>query len=216
MNNCKIYVISVKENIERRQHVDNLTIKLNNLGFIVEIIDAIYWKTTNVMQLLQQLNINVTNLAQSQIACFLSHRLVWQKIETNTKTNDINIILEDDMDLTNIELFNNIKNNLVNISYDGVIMWKHPDKLPTKFSPYNKYLVNYYSQWGLCAYTVNSNLCNKMLEINNINMPIDDYLYNYIFPNYKVYLTHIDPFTNLGFLGGTHTEGHQFKSLIYG
>ena len=54
------------------------------------------------------------------------------------------------------------------------------------------------------------------MAIKSIDMPIDDYLYNNIFPYYKVFTTTVDPFQNLGFLGGYKTREYIFKSLIYG
>lgn len=206
----KFIIISVKEDLNRRTHVNNVKIKLESYGFIVEIIDAIFWKTNNVIELLENLQITVSNLSKSQIACFLSHRLAWSKI-----TNDKCIILEDDMDLTDIELFKLIENDLLNCNHDGVIMWKHPDKIPNKFNHITNNLVEFYFQWGLCAYNIHSELAEKMLNIKNINLPIDDYLYNNIFPLYKVYLTANDPFENLGFLGGYKPRNFTYKSLIY-
>ncbi len=107
----KIYIISIKEDIDRRSHVENLSIKAKSHGFEVEIIDGIYWKTQNIFDKLNEHNITFVNnggLFQSQLACFLSHRLAWMKIlddfnscsscETKIESK-YNIILEDDSDL---------------------------------------------------------------------------------------------------------------------
>jgi GR25 family glycosyltransferase involved in LPS biosynthesis len=71
----KFIIISVKEDVDRRTHVTTLKEKLESYGYETEIMDGIYWKTQNVLEILDTLNITVTNLSQSQIACFLSHRL---------------------------------------------------------------------------------------------------------------------------------------------
>lgn len=61
----KVYILSIK-NSDRREHVENLSIKLLNLGFeSVEIIDAIYWKEVDVISILNDLNIELTNYGVS-------------------------------------------------------------------------------------------------------------------------------------------------------
>jgi GR25 family glycosyltransferase involved in LPS biosynthesis len=207
-----VYIISVKEDQARRAHVITLVNKLTTLGFNVEVIDAIYWKTTNVMILLQELNISACNVSQSQVACFLSHRLVWQKI-TQTIT-DYNIILEDDMDLLDIDVLNKVLTDMTTINYDGVIMWKHPD-FNNITSHVTSTLRESYPQWGLCAYSLKKDLCTDMLNINCLSTPIDNYLYDVLWKQYKMYITVNDPFNNLGFLGGNSLNPYTFKSLIY-
>jgi GR25 family glycosyltransferase involved in LPS biosynthesis len=224
--NWKIYIISVKENLERRTHVENLLQKLQKLGFTVEIIDAYYWKNINVLEKLNELHISFAydgTLSQSQIACFLSHRLVWEKVQKSYENglNEIPIILEDDMDLHDFELFSEMEKEMQKIDYkllyDGIIMWKHPDKIPSddKIQHISSNIINFYSQWGLCAYSIQPNLCTKMLSINYITNPIDDYLYDEIFPKYNMIMTSKDPFINHGFLGGYQFREHKFSSLIW-
>lgn len=139
-----------------------------------------------------------------------------EKINENNAIEEFSIVLEDDMDISDYELFCKVTKDILALNYDGIVMWKHPDKIPNTFDYVTENIIKYYFQWGLCAYTVNKNLCQRMLEINNISMPIDDYLYNYIFPNYNVFFTKENLFNNLGFLGGSQHYPYQFKSLIYG
>lgn len=223
----KIYIISVKECQERRNYVEKLVERLNNFGLNTEIIDAYYWKSINVVDQLNKLQIAFQSdgtLSQSQLACFLSHMLVWEKIqkEYENGNDEIPIILEDDMDLHDFELFLNIEKDLYEIDYvnkyDGLILWKHPDKITNDTIQISNNLINCYQQWGTCAYSINKNLCNKMMQINNINMPLDNYLYGNIYNNYNLLMTINDPFINLGFIAGygnTNT-GYKFNSLIYG
>jgi hypothetical protein len=204
-----IYIISVKEDQARRAHVFSLMEKLTTLGFKVEIVDAIYWKTTNVMTILDNLNMSACNVSQSQVACFLSHRMVWQKI-----TDNYNIILEDDMELANIDILNKVLDDMIKVNYDGVIMWKHPD-FNNMTEHVTTTLRELYPQWGLCAYSLKKNLCLDMLNIKNLSIPIDNYLYDVFWKQYKMYVTTIDPFNNLGFLGGKSLNPYTFNSLIY-
>jgi GR25 family glycosyltransferase involved in LPS biosynthesis len=226
LHNWKIYILSVKENIERRHHVNTFAEKAKTFGFDVEIIDGYYWKTINVIDKLNTLNISFdvnSSLSQSQLACFLSHRLAWVKIFESYKNNSKtpSIILEDDMDLHDFELFLNTEKELINEKYfnyyDGLIMWKHPDKIPTpdKIKHINNNLIRCYPQWGLCAYSIQPQLCEKMLAINRIDRPIDDYLYQIIFPKYNIMMTLNDPFENLGFLGWEKNREYKFTSLIW-
>jgi GR25 family glycosyltransferase involved in LPS biosynthesis len=208
LHNWKIYIISVKELTERRNHVERFVKKAKILGFEVEIINAYYWKTIYVINKLKDLHISfdLNSVTQSQLACFLSHRLAWLKIYESYQNNNTTtpIILEDDMDLHDFELFLDTEQQLINEKYfnyyDGVIMWKHPDKIPTsdKIHHINNNLIKCYPQSGLCAYSIQPYLCKKMLTINHIDIPIDEYLYQFIFPKYNILMTLRDPFTNLG------------------
>ena len=220
LNKWKIYILSVKEDDDRRKHVEEVALKTKKLGFNVEIIDAIYWKTKNVMEKMNKLNIGFTydgSVTQSQLGCFLSHRLAWERINENNDPTELNIIIEDDVDLLDFNLFLELEKQINSLeSYDAIIMWKHPDKIPDNFEYIRENLVGFYFQWGLCAYSINRSLCDKMLSINYIDQPIDNYLYTKIFHHYKVYLTLKDPFVNHGFLAGNSVHQHRFKSIIYG
>jgi len=205
----KIYIISVKESLERRTNAESFKEKVEKLGIKVEIIDAIFWKTSNVMDKMNELGISFSNVCQSQIACFLSHRLAWEKAMV---CNEKSIIIEDDMVSLNFDLLSAIENE-INPEIDGIIMWKHPNRI-CDFEYVSTNLIKFYKQWGLCAYFVRQHLCEKMLYIKYIDRPIDDYLYENIFPDYKMLMTAKDLFTNIGFLGFNDTN-YKFKSLIW-
>jgi len=216
----KIYIVSIKEDIDRRSHVENVTIKAKSRGFDVEIIDAIYWKTQNVFDKLNEHDITFIHngwLSQSQLACFLSHRLAWLKMleVLNSSSETKCIVLEDDVGLLEFETFLSMETDICKIEpYDGIIMWKHPEKIPNKLDFICDNFVSYYFQWGLVAYHISSKqLCEEMINIKCIDQPIDDLLYSKIFPKYNVVFTANDPFL-MGYLEGNQVK--HFKSNITG
>lgn len=213
----KIYIISVKECGERRQFVENQKRKLESYGFSVEIIDAIYWQSIDVVQKIYDLGIDIAHhLSQTQIACFLSHRIVWQKIVDHKE--EYTIVLEDDIDLTHFDHFLQIEKELSTLnSYDGVIFWKHPEKVRIDTEKITENIIKAYEQWGTCAYHLSPTICEELLRISNLTKPIDNYLYNDIFPKYNnIFMTEPDPFKNIGFIENHEIYGYTFKSLIMG
>jgi GR25 family glycosyltransferase involved in LPS biosynthesis len=213
----KIYIVSVKECGERRRFVEHQKQKLESYGFQVEIIDAIYWKTTNVMDRMNQLGIDfLYHLSQTQIACFLSHRMVWQKIVDCQEK--YTIVLEDDIDLADFDLFLQSEKEVSTLdSFHGLIFWKHPEKVRLDTEKISKNLIKAYEQWGTCAYHLSPKICAELLEISQLTKPIDNYLYNDIFPAYNnIFMTERDPFINIGLIENREVYGYTFKSLIMG
>jgi len=213
----KIYIISVKECEERRTFVNIQKEKLENYGFSVEIVDAIYWQTIHVVEKMYELGIQFSyNLSQTQIACFLSHRMIWQKIVDSNE--EFAIVMEDDMDLADFDLFLQVEKELTELeSYDGLILWKHPEKIRSTIEKISKNLLKAYEQWGTCAYHLSSKICWELLSISNLTKPIDNYFYNDIFPNYNnIFMTERDPFINIGFIENRDIYGYSFRSLIMG
>ncbi len=103
--------------------------------------------------------------------------------------------------------------------YDGIIMCKHPDNIPQNKIDYCicETFIPFYFQWGLYAYNISSKkMCEEMINIKCIDMPIDNFLYHNIFSKYNVVFTTNDPFINLGYLAGNKVREYKFKSLIYG
>jgi len=211
----KIYIVSVKECRERRRFVEHQKKKLEYYGFHVEIIDAIYWQTTNVMDRMNQLEIDfLYHISQTQIACFLSHRMIWQKIVDCQ--DEYAIVLEDDIDLADFDLFLQSEKELSTLdSFHGLIFWKHPEKLRLDTEKISKNLIKAYEQWGTCAYHLSPKICAELLEISHLTKPIDNYLYNDIFPVYNtIFMTERDPFINIGLIENREVYGYTFKSLI--
>ena len=94
-------------------------------------------------------------------------------------------------------------------------MWKHPDNIPSNFQYISNNIIKSYIQWGLCAYSINKNLCEKLLAIDYIDKEIDNYLYQTIFPDYNIVMSAKDPFINNGYLAGYKSREYQFESIIW-
>ena len=220
----KILILSV-ENSERRKHVENLKMVLENHQIETEIIDAYYYKTTDVVEKLLSFGIMYDSptltLSQSQIGCFLSHREAWRKIQSapDNESETLHIILEDDMDLMDPDNFN-IYYLLEDIqqlqNFDGLILWKHPRQL-FENDPKNitENLQEFYYQWGLCAYCVTKPAASKLLEINRFYQPVDEMVFKDIFPSLNVFYVKNQHFMNMGGLTSDSKYGTQFKSLIW-
>ena len=233
----KVYILSIKDS-ERRSHVENLQTQLENKGIETEIIEAFYWKTTDILgeMFSKQIIYDSPNLllSQSQIGCFLSHRAAWERIaETSIleetigyRKKTLSIILEDDMDLIDpdnfdidylledIEKIENQEENTQKI--DAIIMWKHPNQFSNTEVKYKtENLLEFYYQWGLCAYCIKKETAEELLKIKRFYTPIDEIVFQDIFPNMNVYLTSKEHFVNLGGLSSEETIGKKFKSLIW-
>jgi GR25 family glycosyltransferase involved in LPS biosynthesis len=220
------YILSIK-NSNRREHVEELSKKILELGFKkVEIIDAIYWKECDVLNILNELNIelkNYNNISLSQIACFLTHRKSWDLIACKENNlNDIHIILEDDMDISSdfsIEELKKVYDSIHLKDYDSIFLYKHPEQVyhSSNLVHYNEYLLKHYFQWGLCAYSIHPIFAKELCIFNNyLNGALDNQLQNDIFEKkkHRIFYTVKDYFTNLGYLGGNHKE-YRFESNIW-
>jgi GR25 family glycosyltransferase involved in LPS biosynthesis len=211
--NYYCYIITLLESSERVENVKKLEIKLKARGYHVEIIPAYYYKSVDIYHLMDRENITYKNtdgtLVLTQIGCFLSHREVWKKIQAHSE-NDVHIIIEDDMNLdNNVDLydFNKIP------EYDAVILWRHPSQLNTPVTHAQDGLLHQYFQWGMCAYAVRPSFAKELLDIQQIDVPIDLLLYRDVYPHKRVFVTEHSPFINLGYLGVP--SEYQYKSWIY-
>jgi GR25 family glycosyltransferase involved in LPS biosynthesis len=211
--NYYCYIITLLESSERVENVKKLEAKLKARGYHVEIIPAYYYQSVDIYELLHReniVNINTNgSLALTQIGCFLSHREAWKRIQAHPD-NAVHIIIEDDMNLDdNMELydFNKIP------EYDAVILWRHPSQLNTPVTHVQEGLLHQYFQWGMCAYAITPSFAKEIVEINQIDTPVDLLLYRDIYPHKKVYVTEHSPFINLGYLG-VPGDCH-YKSWIY-
>jgi GR25 family glycosyltransferase involved in LPS biosynthesis len=217
-----IYILSIK-NCERRLHVEKLTNKLLEKGFFVEIIDAIYWKECDVLNILKELNIELgtSSMSQSQIACFLTHRKAWEII-SNKDSDNIHIVIEDDVDISDdccINTLEKVYGSIEQKDYDSIFLYKHPEQVNPNNESYNDYLLKYYFQWGLVAYSVSTKFAKELYDSTKyVYLPVDDQLHNQIFEKNKerFYITTKDYFKNIGFLGGyKHYGDYIFKSTIW-
>lgn len=207
------YIITLLESSERVENVKKLETKLKARGYHVEIIPAYYYKSVNIYDIMHRENIVNTDtnksLVLTQLGCFLSHREAWKKIQSHSE-NAVHIIIEDDMNLDDqVELydFNKIP------EHDAVILWRHPSQLNTPNTHVQDGLLHQYFQWGMCAYAITPSFAKELLEIKQIDIPIDVLLYRDVYPHKKVFVTERSPFINLGYLGVP--SDYQYKSWIY-
>jgi GR25 family glycosyltransferase involved in LPS biosynthesis len=217
----KAYILSVKDS-DRRIHVENLKIKLESNGIETVIIDAIYYKNDDVLQMLYNNGIIYDcpekTLSLSQIGCFLSHRKVWELIACSIDTDTISIIIEDDMDIDennfNLDyLFPDI-NGLE--TFDGLILWKHPDQIHENPKEKTLNLLDFYYQWGLCVYCIIPQIADILLKsINRFYSPVDQILFGEFFPKMSIYMCKREHFLNLGKLSSFDFDKKHFKSLIW-
>jgi GR25 family glycosyltransferase involved in LPS biosynthesis len=217
-----IYILSIK-NCERRVHVEQLTNKLLEKGFFVEIVDAIYWKECDVLHILKEMKIELgnSNISQSQIACFLTHRKAWEII-TGKDSDDIHIIIEDDVDISDdccVNTLEKVYESIEQKDYDSIFLYKHPEQVNPNNETYNDYLLKYYFQWGFVAYSISTEFAKELYDsIRYIDLPVDDQIHNRIFQKKKerIFFTIKDYFKNIGFLGGYKCYGdYIFKSTIW-
>lgn len=211
--NYYCYIITLLESSERVENVKKLEIKLKERGYHVEIIPAYYYKSVNIYDIMHRENIVNTDTSNSlvltQLGCFLSHREAWKRIQSHSE-NDVHIVIEDDMNLDdNVELydFNKIP------EHDAVILWRHPSQLNTPNTYVQEGLLHQYFQWGMCAYAITPSFAKELLDIKQIDIPIDVLLYRDVYPHKKVFVTEHSPFINLGYLGVP--SDYQYKSWIY-
>ncbi len=179
----KIYVLSLKRNIERRELV---TRRLNQVGIDFEFFDACDGQVLN--HLWRKLD-NPNFTTQNYVACSISHLSIYN--DAISRGFKRILILEDDVrphnDIQN--LFNIWKEQIPDdyeLLYLGWIplnddcsMWNYgviDDRFITRNTFHCKNL------WGLYAYSPSTNLMMEMLELYNNSFPmeIDRYLVNEI------------------------------------
>jgi GR25 family glycosyltransferase involved in LPS biosynthesis len=65
----------------------------------------------------------------------------------------------------------------------------------------------------MCAYAIRPSFAKELLDIKQIDTPVDLLLYRDVYPHKKVFVTEHSPFINLGYLGVP--SDYQYKSWIY-
>jgi GR25 family glycosyltransferase involved in LPS biosynthesis len=205
-----VFILSVKENLSRRANVEAMATTFRAMGVEVEIFDAFYWKTTDVMKLMAEYGVTYSApnnyVSLSQVGCFLSHYAIWRRLATFDGTKHY-IILEDDMkcapDFTLADLSSALPKD-----YDMVYLWKHPAKLEhyeAHHVPGQAY-ATFYPQWGTTAYMITPSIAQTLLkQIKTLYAPIDDMLIKDVWGNLKTFIMKKDYFTT-----GT------FPSMIFG
>jgi GR25 family glycosyltransferase involved in LPS biosynthesis len=213
------YILSLLESEERRENVTILVNKLKENGHHIDnihIIKSYYYKSCNLYDKIANERLSIaynTGLSLTQLGCFLSHREAWKKIATS-ESNEVHIILEDDMNIDNNISLNDFTTFP---DYEAIILWRHPEQKNKSVTYYQPGLLEFYFQWGLCAYAITPKFANNLIEhIKHIDEPADIMLYSKYFFKDKVFITENSPFINLGFLGGYNLYDYKYKSWIFG
>ena len=95
----KIYIISLKTEIENRIKIKTIFEKLNITNYtIIDAIDGYMLKEYNIYEKWRDPWSHL-HLTRGEVGCALSHNLVWEKIEDSTEESAI--VLEDDFIIAN-------------------------------------------------------------------------------------------------------------------
>jgi len=211
-----IFIISLVEDVPRREHVLRVVKKLQEKNVQCTIVDAYYWKSHNVLKMLEDKGIQRGgSLSLSQIACFLSHHHVWT-LMTCPETKYI--VIEDDIDISDDFDLDDIDKavNSLDSPYDALILYKHPEQEHNQ-DPISPYFSKFYYTWGTNAYLFTCKFAQKLLEIKYLDLPVDELLLSKYYNVDNTYVMIKQYFINHGFTGGYKIHGsYLFKSNIWG
>lgn len=184
----KIYIVNLKKDKEKKQHMQELCQKFN---LEIEFIEAIYGKelSTHELELLySDFKANKKlgrSLSQAEIGCALSHKKIYQKIIDENISEAL--ILEDDIEFDKSLLdILNIKENF-NDNWDVILLGHHTrnsrdiDTLSSFWQ--KKDLIGDYKLlrpceigYGTYGYLITQNGAKKLLkELSIIEKPIDHF-----------------------------------------
>lgn len=201
--NIPIFIINLKKDVKKKQHIKRLFNKYN-LNF--EIIDAINGKSLKEGDISNFYSKEISiqefgrELAKGELGCALSHKKIYKKmVDENIKTA---VICEDDIifDEYFVEFLNLnkkleyliVKKNLEILLLGHYSFSKEAVMIEPNYSIYNKQHMynNYYvkipceKSYGTHAYFLTLNGAKKLLDqLHQIVYPIDHYTGNYRFIN---------------------------------
>lgn len=174
------YVISLKNSSHRREHIEN---EFNKHGVTFDFFDALTPELA--LPLANQMNLNIANssLGGRELACFMSHVAVWQKVV------DENIpyvaIFEDDIYLgqdaaqfLNTALWIHQDWNIIKIEAFAKKVWVGLEKFDIDNSDrYLKYLNG--DNLGTAGYILSYDGAKEYLDyvLNNPISPLDEMLF---------------------------------------
>lgn len=211
-----IYIVSLAEDVPRREHVIKLREKLIAGGAQCTIVDAFFWKSHNIRNLLEERGFTIGGgLAQSQMACFLSHYTVWEIIAKSDPAVH-SIVLEDDMDISDSFNLAELEQSLQSLPlFEAILLWKHPEQENNKI-PFNEWFSKYSYTWGLAAYMMTPDFAKKETALKFFDKPADEQMSIRYNPD-KTFIANKRYFKNLGFMAGNRDYGpYVFKSNIWG
>jgi len=175
------FIISLQNNQERLQYVkDKIIPKLQS----TILTSAVDYKVDDLNKLLTDNNLKVSdnffeNGRVGQLACFLSHFLIWKFIVKNKI--DMCIVLEDDVKIYKNfnKTIDKIYDNLP-IKFDYVHLFVHPDKQKIEYLDGNEGdLIPAEDNFGTVAYMISLRGAKRLLKLSKllkIQAPVDKHI----------------------------------------
>lgn len=187
-----IFVINLTVDIERKQHMQALGKKHNLSMNFIEAVDgktltkaqkATYSKTDAIKNLNRE-------MSAGEIACGLSHRLIYQKMVDNDI--EVALVLEDDawFDSQLLGLLSQL--NYLDEDWELLLLGYHKQTAPRSFWYKKKIKDNIIRRTagivaGTHGYCITNNGAKKMLKhTKKISKPIDNYIGNSEYSNLYV------------------------------
>jgi GR25 family glycosyltransferase involved in LPS biosynthesis len=169
-------ILYLKRDKERKKYLDKYIKPILNNSIFIKGVD---WKIHDLNSILIDHNLKIeekfmNECLKGQIACFLSHFLIWKYIIYNQIQRTI--IFEDDVyikkDYTII--LNDIVRNLSN-DVDFLYLYIHPAKQDTKLIDEREYrILKSGDNWGTVAYLITLKGAEKLVRYSNVIYgPID-------------------------------------------
>lgn len=187
----KTYIINLSRRIDKRNHMKNEMLKLENLGINLNhhFFDAIDGNNPEVLSMYDFSVPNWTDpnsdkaMTCGEIGCALSHYSIWKEIVDLVDNNKLSrecrvLILEDDVVFSDDFMDKLISyTNETNSEYDMLYIHRKPFNLTgeTKISTHiNKANRSYWT----CAYILTYNGAKKISETNYLKnlIPVDEYI----------------------------------------
>ena len=181
--NFEIRVISLKNQLDRREKINNL---FNNKNIRWSFFDAISGKDIqpflHMYDRKKRLQTPGYDLRDNEIACFLSHRAVWQEC---LKENKSFLILEDDVSInTSLPHFLDSINSIIETVAENNLFIRLGNtfkKKSIKVHSINKNLniTRYYKDpYGGFGYLISPLIAKNLVDNSNIFWtPVDDFLW---------------------------------------
>ena len=192
MIKSKFFVINLKRRSDRYESFCNKFPLDNSKLNRFEGVDGKYLK--NIPNYFK-------NLLSGEVGCFLSHKILWEKL-LNDKDIDYYIIFEDDAEFSKefLDKFNNLLNESIifdSILYLGGRFTENYKMINCIKFRKNIVKYDYNKKWNAydCERTTHSYIISKKcceLFLNDFNKRIKNYCYKaFSFPPVDLYMTHV-------------------------
>lgn len=194
----KIFVISDKDNIERRKAFDESWSHYSNFDY--EYVDAVMGTDISVSEFIKNDKIDTKFLdpngclSRNILGVYQSHLQIWNKIKSDPtlSNNDMVLILEDDARPTNYFLseafqsgeFRNILNWIYKHKPHGFYWGRADERIRGKYK--NDYIVSpdLTLSFGAHAYMLNAGIAEMLIDNGHIQNMAADVFIDYQFDNH--------------------------------